>query len=92
MTDARTPAENSIDSAVAQAKGAVVDSVEASRAQLEHTLNTIEDRLNVKKRSEELYAKAQRSHDENPVPWIIAASAVTVVVVSMVAWAIFGDD
>ena len=92
MTDARTPAENSIDSAAGHAKEAVTASVEASRAQLEHTLNAIEDRLNVKKRSEELYAKAQRSYDENPVPWIIGASAVAVVVVSMVAWAIFGDD
>ena len=92
MTDARTPSEKSVDSAVAHAKEAMTSSVESSRAQLENTLDAIEDRLNVKKRSEELYVKAQRSYDENPVPWIIGATATAVLVVGLVAWAIFGDD
>ncbi|WAB82406.1 DUF3618 domain-containing protein [Microcella daejeonensis] len=94
MTDAQNPSstEKSIDSAVAHAKEAVTDSVEATRAQLEHTLDAIEDRLDVKKRSEELYAKAQRSYDENPVPWIVGATAVAVGLVGLIAWAIFSDD
>jgi len=72
------------------------DSIEtritATRSELEQTLDEIEDRLNVPKQVGKLTAKAQSSYDENPVPWIIGATAAVVVIGGIVAWAIFGDD
>ena len=72
------------------------DSIEtritATRSELEHTLDAIEDRLNVPKQIGKLTAKVQSAYEENPVPWIIGATAVVVVIGGIVAWAIFGDD
>lgn len=72
------------------------DSIEtritATRSELEQTLDEIEDRLNVPKQVGKLTAKAQSSYEENPVPWIIGATAAVVVIGGIVAWAIFGDD
>jgi hypothetical protein len=72
------------------------DSIEtritATRSDLEQTLDEIEDRLNVPKQVGKLTAKAQSSYEENPVPWIIGATAAVVVIGGIVAWAIFGDD
>ena len=92
ITGDRTSAERTIESTVAEVKGAVAGGVEATRAQLEHTLEAIEDKLNVKKRSEELAEKAKASYEQNPVPWIVGATAAAIVVAGLVAWAIFGDD
>jgi Flp pilus assembly protein TadB len=67
--------------------------VESARADLESTLDAIEDRLNVPKRFEELTGKAKSSYEKNPVPWIIGATAAAIVVVGVVAWAVLsGDD
>ena len=72
------------------------DSIEtritATRSELEQTLDAIEDRLNVPKQIGKLTAKVQSAYEENPVPWIIGATAVVVVISGIVAWAIFGDD
>jgi len=71
------------------------DSIEtritATRSELEQTLDAIEDRLNVPKRVGKLTARAQASYGENPVPWIIGATAAVVAIGGIVAWAIFGD-
>lgn len=66
--------------------------VAATRADLEATLDAIEDKLNVPKRMNELAGKARSSYDENPVPWIIGAVSAAVVVVGAIAWAILSDD
>ncbi|CAN5544808.1 hypothetical protein BH10ACT4_BH10ACT4_02720 [soil metagenome] len=66
--------------------------ITATRSELEQTLDEIEDRLNVPKQVGKLTAKAQSSYEENPVPWIIGATAAVVVIGGIVAWAIFGDD
>lgn len=67
--------------------------VSSTRADLEKTLDEIEDRLNVPKRANELVEKAKASYESNPVPWIIGATAAAIVVAGLVAWAIFsGDD
>lgn len=85
MTDA---AKNLAD----QTPAAVQRSVEATRAQLEQTLNAIDDKLDVKKRSSELARRTRAAYDANPVPFIIGATAATIVVAGLVAWAIFSDD
>lgn len=69
------------------------DQAAKARAELAATLDSIEDRLNVPKRANELVEKAKASYESNPVPWIIGATAAAIVVAGLVAWAIFsGDD
>jgi hypothetical protein len=67
-------------------------SVEETRRKLEETLDAIEEKLDVKKRASEVGDRVQRSYAENPVPWIIGATAVAVGIIGLVAWAIFSDD
>jgi len=80
---------DTISSAVS---GAVSDTVSATRARLEETLNAIDDKLDVKKQAGELSERVKTSYESNPVPWIIGATAATVIVVGLIAWAIFSDD
>jgi hypothetical protein len=67
--------------------------ISSTRAELEQTLDQIEDKLNVPKRANELADKAKRSYDSNPIPWIVGATGAAVVVIGLVAWALLsGDD
>jgi hypothetical protein len=66
--------------------------VSSARAELESTLDAIEDKLNVPKRFGEVTEKAKASYEKNPVPWIVGATAAAAVVVGLVAWAILSDD
>jgi ElaB/YqjD/DUF883 family membrane-anchored ribosome-binding protein len=64
-----------------------------TRAELESTLDQLEDKLNVKKQAGVLADKAKSAYNANPVPWIAGATAIGVGVLGLVAWAIFsGDD
>lgn len=81
------------DSTASAAPGASPASVAAAaRESLGETLDAIEDKFNVKKRASELAENAKRSYDENPVPWIVGATAALIAVGGLVAWAIFSDD
>ncbi len=64
----------------------------AARAELEEALDAIEDKLNVPKQLGEMGTRARKSWDENPVPWLIGATAAVIVVGGIIAWAIFSDD
>ncbi|MCS0498369.1 DUF3618 domain-containing protein [Protaetiibacter mangrovi] len=77
-----------MNDATAQAKAAA----QTARRQLGDTLDQIEDKFNVPKRTGELVDKAKTAYEKNPVPWIIGAAAVGVIAVGLVAWAIFSDD
>lgn len=67
--------------------------ISATRAQLESTLDAIEDKLDVKKQTSALVERTKASYEANPVPYIIGATAAAIVVAGLVAWAIFsGDD
>ena len=66
--------------------------IASSRADLESTLDAIEDKLNVPKRVNELATKARSSYDINPLPWIIGATVAAIAVVGIIAWAILSDD
>ena len=66
--------------------------ISATRSELAQTLDEIEERLNVPKQVGKLTAKVQSSYEENPVRWIIGATAAVVVIGGIVAWAIFFDD
>ena len=64
----------------------------STRADLEATLDAIEDKLNVPKQVGELRDRAMKSYERNPIPWWIGATAAAVVVAGLVAWAILSDD
>jgi hypothetical protein len=88
--------------------------ISATRAELDSTLASIEDKLDVKKHltrlSEQGQAsyvrfsdqgkatfteyrdRVQTSYRDRPVPWIVGATAVGIVIVGTVAWALFTDD
>ncbi len=66
--------------------------IAATRAELENTLDAIEDKLNVPKRVSELTSKAKASYESNPLPWIIGAVGAAVVIAGIVAWAVLSDD
>jgi len=64
-----------------------------TRANLETTLDEIEDKFNVPKRVGELTTKAKASYESNRTPWIVGATGVGIAVLGIIAWAIFsGDD
>ena len=71
--------------ATASAKAAATQ----ARRQLADTLDEIEDKFNVPKRTAEL---AKTAYEKNPVPWIVGGAAVAIIAVGLVAWAIFGPD
>lgn len=66
--------------------------IENARAELEQTLDAIEDKLNVPKQVNELARKAKASYDANPIPWIIGATAAAIVVAGVIAWAVISND
>jgi hypothetical protein len=66
--------------------------VAGTRAELEATLDAIEERLDVPKRFGELTDRARASYEANPIPWIVGATAVAIAVAGIVAWAILSDD
>lgn len=70
----------------------IEDRLAGKRADLEATLDAIEDKLNVPKQVGVLRDKAVKSYEANPVPWIIGAVGAAVVVAGLVAWAILSDD
>ncbi len=71
----------------------MTDTIAATRAQLEETLDAIEDKLNVPKQVGRLRARAMSSYSANPIPWIIGATAAVIAIGGIVAWAILsGDD
>ena len=66
--------------------------IAVTRANLTETLDAIEDKFNIPKQSKLAVERAQASYERNPVPWIIGVTAASIVVVGLVAWAIFSDD
>ena len=63
-----------------------------ARAELEATLDAIEDKLNVPKQVGLIGTRARDSWERNPVPWIIGATAAVIVIGGIIAWAVLGDD
>jgi len=71
----------------------ISDQVARTRANLETTLDEIEDKFNVPKRVGELTTRAKASYESNPTPWIVGATGVAIAILGVIAWAIFsGDD
>jgi hypothetical protein len=66
--------------------------IAARRAQFQKTVTEMEGKLDITAQRKILGEKIEGSYQANPLPWWIGAGIVGVVVVSAVAWAVFGDD
>lgn len=62
--------------------------VAETRAQLESTLDAIEDKLNVPKQVTRLVKRVQNQIEEDPAPWIAGAAAAVAVVGGIITWAV----
>lgn len=58
--------------------------IAATRAELEATLNAIEDKLNVPRKAARVRDKAVAAYRRNPVPWLAGAAVVVAGVVGAV--------
>jgi hypothetical protein len=66
--------------------------IAVTRAELESTLNAIEDKLNVPKKIRHAARRARKSYDRNPLPWIAGAAVAAVAAASAIAWAALSKD
>ena len=66
--------------------------VAQTRAQLESTLDQIEDKLNVPKQVGSLIARIRRNCAANPTPWIAGVATGVAVVGAIVAVAVTNRD
>lgn len=66
--------------------------ISSTRAELEQTLDAIEDKLNVPKQVGRIRVKAVDSYHANPIPWIAGATATVIAIGGVVAWAILSND
>ena len=66
--------------------------IQAARAELEDTLDAIEEKLNVPKQVGAAVDRAKESYERNPMPWIIGAVVGAVAIAGLIAWAVLSDD
>ena len=66
--------------------------IAAKRAQLSTSIGELENKLDFEKQRRVAGERITASYQGNPVPWWIGVGLLGVVVVSTVAWAVFGDD
>ena len=62
------------------------------REQFQKSVSELENKLDFGEQRKILSERAARSYQANPVPWWIGVGIFGVVVVSSIAWAVFGDD
>lgn len=70
----------------------IASDIAAKRSQLAKSIAELEGKLDVSAQSKLAGEKITASYQRNPLPWWIGAGVVGVVIVSAVAWAVFGDD
>jgi predicted transcriptional regulator len=66
--------------------------IAARREQFQKSVSEIENRLDLTEQRKVLSERVAGSYQANPVPWMIGAGILGVIVVSTIAWAVFGDD
>lgn len=66
--------------------------IAAKRAKLEGSIGELENKLDFQAQRKAISERMTASYQGNPVPWWIGLGALGVVVISTVAWAVFGDD
>jgi hypothetical protein len=66
--------------------------IATKRKRLARSISELEDKLDFSQQSKRTGERITASYQRNPVPWWIGAGVAGVVIVSAVAWAVFGDD
>ena len=66
--------------------------ITAKRAKLASSFEELEHKLDVDAQRKILTERVTSSYQGNPVPWWIGVGVLGVVVVSTIAWAVFGDE
>ena len=66
--------------------------IAARRDQFRSSISELENKLDFDAQRKAVTEKVAGSYQANPVPWWIGAGILSVVVVSTIAWAVFGDD
>lgn len=66
--------------------------IAAKRTKLAGSIGELEHKLDVKAQRKIVTERMTASYQGNPVPWWIGVGVLGVVVVSTIAWAVFGDD
>jgi hypothetical protein len=77
---------------VARERQQIAADIAARREQFRATVSELEQKLDIPAQRAALGERIAGSYQANPVPWWIGAGIVGVVVVSTIAWAVFGDD
>jgi len=62
------------------------------REQFQKSVSELESKLDLSKQRTILSERVTGSFQANPVPWLVGAGILGVIVVSSIAWAVFGDD
>ena len=66
--------------------------IAARREQFQKSVSELENKLDLGVQRKILSERVAGSYQANPVPWLIGAGILGVIVVSSIAWAVFGDD
>jgi hypothetical protein len=66
--------------------------IAARREQFHKSVSELEHKLDVSEQRKVLSERVAGSYQANPLPWMIGAGILGVIVVSTIAWAVFGDD
>ena len=66
--------------------------IAARREQFQKSVSELEHKLDLTEQRKVLSERLTGSYQANPVPWLIGAGILGVIVVSSIAWAVFGDD
>ncbi|MEY4898747.1 MAG: hypothetical protein RL294_558 [Actinomycetota bacterium] len=66
--------------------------IAARREQFQKSVSELEHKLDLTEQRKVLSERLSGSYQANPVPWLIGAGILGVIVVSSIAWAVFGDD
>ena len=77
---------------MARERQQIAAEIEARREQFNKTVAEMESKFDIPAQRAALGEKMLGSYQTNPLPWWIGAGVVGVVIVSAVAWAVFGDD
>ena len=66
--------------------------IAARREQFQKSVSELENKLDLTEQRKILSERVAGSFQANPVPWMVGAGILGVIVVSSIAWAVFGDD
>ena len=66
--------------------------IAARREQFQKSVSELENKLDLTEQRKILSERVAGSFQANPVPWMVGAGILGVIVVSSIAWAVFSDD